>query len=102
MRLDQFSKDNFVEWMRNLPFISKHMKVEAGFNSFSTLLIVTIPLSLSAYLPWDPAIISLGPVTTSNWFLQVSNSSTLLKDPHRENMADAVWNRISGARDLRQ
>jgi hypothetical protein len=49
-----------------MPTFAEEVKVEAGFNSFSSLLIVSIPLSLYDYLPRNPAIISLGPITSSN------------------------------------
>jgi hypothetical protein len=42
------------------------VKVEAGFDSFSSLLIVSVPISLSIYVPRDPAVIRLGPITSSN------------------------------------
>jgi len=42
------------------------VKVEAGFDSFSSLLIVSVPISLSIYVPRDPAVICLGPITSSN------------------------------------
>jgi hypothetical protein len=62
----ELSTELFIEWLRTMPTIAAEVKVEAGFDSFSTLVIVSIPISLSAYLPSDPAIISLGPVTSAN------------------------------------
>jgi len=56
----------FVDWFRNMPPIAEEIKVEAGFDSFSTLLIVSMPLSLSAYMPRDPAIMALGPINSGN------------------------------------
>jgi hypothetical protein len=56
----------FRDWLLDMPTFAEEVKVEAGFNSFSTLLIVSIPLSLYDYLPPNPAIISLGPITSSN------------------------------------
>jgi hypothetical protein len=62
----ELSTELFTEWLRTMPIIAAEVKVEAGFDSFSTLVIVSIPIYLSAYLPSDPAIISLGPVTSEN------------------------------------
>jgi hypothetical protein len=62
----ELSTELFTEWLRTMPAIAAEVKVEAGFDSFSTLVIVSIPIYLLAYLPCDPAIISLGPVTSLN------------------------------------
>jgi len=65
-QVGQLSTDLFLEWLRHIPTIADQVKVEAGFDSFSSLLIVSIPLSLSGYLPPNRAILSLGPITSSN------------------------------------
>jgi hypothetical protein len=39
--------------------------VEAGFKCFSTLLFISVPLSISAYIPQHPAIFPLGAVKSS-------------------------------------
>jgi roadblock/LC7 domain-containing protein len=65
-RPDELSEDLFKEWLRIVPALVEEVKVEAGFGSFSSLLIVSVPISLSLYIPFDPAVISLGPITTSN------------------------------------
>ncbi|KAF8848024.1 hypothetical protein BDZ45DRAFT_606554, partial [Acephala macrosclerotiorum] len=52
----------FTEWIRKFPTIADEMKVEASFDSHSTIVIMSLPLSVAAYLPKDPSIISLGPV----------------------------------------
>jgi hypothetical protein len=73
-------KDLFVEWLRNIPTIAKEVKIEACFDSFSTLLIISLPLSLLAYLPHDPSLISLGPILSGNRVLDChSEISTSLK-----------------------
>jgi len=66
LRLDDSSADLFLEWLRTMPLIAQQVRVEAGFESFSSLLIVSIPISLYAYLSYDPAVICLGPITSSN------------------------------------
>jgi hypothetical protein len=65
-QVGELSTDLFLEWLRNIPTIADQVKVEAGFDSFSSLLIVSIPLSISGYLPPDRAVISLGPINSSN------------------------------------
>ncbi|KAL2071832.1 hypothetical protein VTL71DRAFT_13067 [Oculimacula yallundae] len=56
----------FTEWMRCIPTIADEVHVEASFDSYSTIIIVSLPVSVAAYLPQDPAIISLGPITSEN------------------------------------
>ena len=65
-RPHELSKDLFKEWLRTIPALVDEVKVEAGFDSFSSLLIVSVPISLSIYVPRDPAVICLGPITSSN------------------------------------
>lgn len=69
IRLRELSIDLFTEWLRSIPIVAEQVRVEAGFESFSTLLIVSIPLSLSGYLPWNSSVVSLGPITSSNLML---------------------------------
>ena len=61
--------DLMLEWLRSLPIKVRNVKVEAGFSSFSTLLIVSLPISLASYFDPNPAVISLGPITSSNILL---------------------------------
>jgi len=63
---DDDIRDLFVEWLRNIPLIASEVKIEAGFDSFSTLLIISLPVSISAYLPHDPYLMSLGPIVSGN------------------------------------
>jgi hypothetical protein len=65
-RPHELSKDLFKEWLRTIPALVDEVKVEAGFDSFSSLLIVSVPISLSIYVPRDPAVVCLGPITSSN------------------------------------
>jgi hypothetical protein len=66
LRLEDLSTDLFIEWLRTMPVVAQQVRVEAGFDSFSSLLIVSIPISLSAYLSYNPAISCLGPITSRN------------------------------------
>ena len=56
----------FADWLKDMPVVAEEIKVEAGFGSLSTLLVVSLPIALSAYLPQDPAVRCLGPITSSN------------------------------------
>ncbi|KAH7322002.1 hypothetical protein BKA65DRAFT_408428, partial [Rhexocercosporidium sp. MPI-PUGE-AT-0058] len=56
------SSDLFLQWLGNLPASVAEVKIEAGFHSFSSLLIVSVPICMSIYMPQDPAVISLGPI----------------------------------------
>jgi hypothetical protein len=73
LRASELSEDLFKEWLRTIPAVVEEVKVEAGFDSFSSLLIVSLPIAMSLYIPRDPAIICLGPVTSFN---QVSHPTT--------------------------
>jgi hypothetical protein len=66
LKVGQLSQDLFMEWLRSVPVVAEEVKVEAGFDSFSSLLILSVPISLMAYLPSNSALISLGPITSSN------------------------------------
>jgi choline dehydrogenase-like flavoprotein len=66
-----FSSDLFSEWLKRIPESVAEVKIEAGFHSYSSLLIVSVPISMSLYMPKDPAIISLGPITSFNEVLSL-------------------------------
>jgi hypothetical protein len=66
LRLQDLSTDLFVEWLRTIPSVAQQVRVEAGFESFSSLLVVSIPICLFAYLSYNPAVTCLGPITSSN------------------------------------
>ncbi|KAG4438265.1 hypothetical protein IFR05_006247 [Cadophora sp. M221] len=61
-----FSVDIFSEWIRMMPVLAESVKVEAGFASFSTLLIVSLPVAMWCYLPNNPAISIAGIIRSSN------------------------------------
>lgn len=62
----ELSIDAFVEWLRTIPTLVEAVKIEAGFESFSSLLIISLPIAFSSYMPRNPAIFSLGPIRSSN------------------------------------
>jgi hypothetical protein len=61
-----YNQNLFTAWLKDMPAIAEGVKVEAGFDSFSTLLIVSIPLAFSAYMPSDAAVVSLGLICSEN------------------------------------
>jgi hypothetical protein len=64
-RVGDLSEDLFLEWLRNVPIIAAEVKVEASFHSYSSLIIVSVPLSIFSNIPRHPAIVSLGPISSS-------------------------------------
>ena len=66
----------FTEWLRNFPTIADEMRVEASFDSYSSIILISLPVSISAYIPRDPSIISLGPVTSANRIVSVGECAS--------------------------
>jgi len=64
--VENLSANVFEENLRHLPGSIAKVKIEAGFHNFSSLLIVSVPVSMSIYIPEDPHIISLGPIGSFN------------------------------------
>ena len=60
------SVDLFADWIRMMPVLADKIKIEAGFASCSTLLIVSLPVALWCYLPDDPALSVIGIVKSTN------------------------------------
>jgi hypothetical protein len=60
------TEDLFIEWLRMLPTAAECVKAEAGRSSFSTLMIVSLPLAFWRYLPVDPAVNLVGIIRSSN------------------------------------
>jgi hypothetical protein len=92
LRLEDLSTDLFIEWLRTMPVVAQQVRVEAGFDSFSSLLIVSIPISLSAYLSYNPAVSCLGPITSSNLVVPVPRrpSETLVAEAYEGHISDDV------------
>jgi hypothetical protein len=51
--------------------VAEEVKIEAGFESFSSLVVLSVPMSLMAYLPTHSALILLRPVTSCNKLLSL-------------------------------
>jgi hypothetical protein len=59
------SGDLFTEWLRSIPAAVEEVRVEAAFKCSSTLLLISVPLSMSSYILQHPAIFPLGFVKSS-------------------------------------
>jgi hypothetical protein len=65
IRREDLSVDLFTEWFRSIPAPIEEVSVEATFKCFSTLVFISVPLSMSSYIPQHPAIFPLGAVKSS-------------------------------------
>lgn len=77
VKASELSADLFIDWLRCIPAAAEEVKIEAGFDSLSTLLIVSMPMLLASYLPSDPAITCLGPVTSTNHLIEKSQKEQI-------------------------
>lgn len=73
---NELSEDLFADWLRSIPVSASLIRVEAGFASDSTLLILSMPPSVLAYLPLDPAITLLGTVRSKNMMVRPQTRPT--------------------------
>jgi fructose-specific component phosphotransferase system IIB-like protein len=69
------STELLADWLSTLPVEAKSVRVEAGFASDSTLLIVSMPIAMLGYLPYDPAITLIGAARSNNQ-ISVENKVT--------------------------
>jgi hypothetical protein len=60
LRAEDLSIELFKDWLRAIPVAAEEMCIEGSFKCFSTLVFITVPLSMRAYIPDDPAIFYLG------------------------------------------
>lgn len=70
---NELSPELFADWLGTIPLITKSVRIEAGFASDSTLLMVSVPIALLGYLPKDPAITMLGVARSTNMLLTVED-----------------------------
>jgi hypothetical protein len=66
VRPDQLSEDLFLEWLRMIPAAAECIKVEAGWASLPTLIIVSVPMSIWKYIEEHPAIRLVGIIQSPN------------------------------------
>lgn len=62
LRAEDLSVELFRDWLRAIPAAAEEVCIEASFKCFSTLVFITVPLSMRAYIPDNPAIFYLGTV----------------------------------------
>jgi hypothetical protein len=70
------SVDLFADWVRVMPVLADHVKIEAGFVSCSTLLVLSLPIEMWCYLRRDPAISVMGFIKSPNTVPSALFSST--------------------------
>jgi len=68
IRVDEtpLNKEEWVEWMRNVPVNGRDIHVEGRWDSFSTLLLLRIPVEVWNLFPEHPAYGFVGFVTSEN------------------------------------
>ena len=79
IRAEDLSVKLFQEWLRSIPAAAEEVRVEASFKCFSTLLLITVPLSMSSYIPQHLAIFALGAVK-SPIGLPLNERNTITKE----------------------
>ncbi|TVY45494.1 hypothetical protein LSUB1_G000873 [Lachnellula subtilissima] len=96
---NELSPELFAEWLGTLPLSTNSVRVEAGFASDSTLLMVSMPVAFLGYLPNDdPAITMLGVTRSTNLFSTVEDQRPLL--PHVTGIkADDVFDDQANTQD---
>ena len=75
VRLDSSETLNaapWLDWLKKAPPEAKDIKVEGWFGSFSTLVLLNVPLSIWHMLPDNPAISFIDYVTTKNLAFSVT------------------------------
>jgi uncharacterized membrane protein YjfL (UPF0719 family) len=78
IRVDETSldKDDWVAWMKTVPINGREIHVEGRWGSFSTLLLLRMPVEVWNLLPENPAYSFVGFTTTENLALGHSASTT--------------------------
>ncbi|KAF5876582.1 putative glucose-methanol-choline oxidoreductase protein [Botrytis fragariae] len=56
----ELSADLFAEWLRMMPVVANSVTIEAGFSSFSTLILVSMPTPMWVCLGKNPAFNLVG------------------------------------------
>jgi len=63
-----------ARWLENIPLLAKWAKIEAVFQSYSTLLVLSVPVPIWNMLPDHPACSFVGYVTSPNLVTQLPPS----------------------------
>jgi hypothetical protein len=68
------------KWLSSCPALVKFVKVEAVYKSFSTLLLLSVPVFIWNLLPNEPACSFVGYVTSTNLLTPSVQSATALQE----------------------
>ena len=63
---DQLDDDTWLEWIKDVPPEATKVTIEGIYGSFSTLLLLRMPIIIWSLLPDDTAYTFIGFVTTEN------------------------------------
>lgn len=101
IRVDEtpLNKEEWVEWMRNVPVNGRDIRVEGRWDSFSTLLLLRMPVEVWNLFPSNKAYSFVGFVTSENLVLpqSSSNSNTCYEKSRSEPISES-----EGSDHLRQ
>ncbi|PVH68756.1 hypothetical protein DL98DRAFT_629298, partial [Cadophora sp. DSE1049] len=64
---DILHPEQFHRWLARIPAFVKYVKVEGCFKSYSTLVLMSLPVAIWNLLPDDPACCFIGYVTSRNF-----------------------------------
>lgn len=57
---DPLVHNEWIAWLRKAPMAATDIKIEASYKSYSTMLLVSMPISVWSLLPTDPAYVFIG------------------------------------------
>lgn len=58
--------DDWLRWLRSIPALVKHTRVEGVFKSGSTMILLSLPVAVWDLLPQEPAIHFIGFIQSNN------------------------------------
>ena len=69
--------DTWVEWLRDIPAIARYARVEGIYESYSTLMLLSLPVDIWDLIPNNPAVSFIGFIKSQDLLkTQPSESST--------------------------
>jgi hypothetical protein len=76
IRIDEtpFNQEDWVEWLRNVPVNGRDIRIEGTWDSFSTLILLRMPIEVWNLMPEHPAYSFVGFVTSGNLALNHTRS----------------------------
>ena len=88
--------DTWGEWLRDLPAMAKHARVEGIYESFSTLILISLPVYIWDLIPNNPAVSFVGFIKSQDFLknrpkesltAQTASSATTSTRPPAEALA---------------